>query len=93
MRESIAIVQSGNNEDLSRGCGREAGTLGRTPECADSVEPTGLCHWSCVCVCVCVGVEVITVGIYRVPSMWLGPLEHLLYSSPSFCKKETVFIL
>ena len=54
MRESIAIVQSGKNEGLSQGCGREAGTLGRRPECADSVEPTGLCHWSCVCVLVLV---------------------------------------
>ena len=54
MRESIAIVQSGKNEGLSQGCGGEAGTLGCRPECADSVEPTGLCHWLCVCVLVLV---------------------------------------
>lgn len=61
MRESAAVVQSGNNEGLSQGCGRDGGTLGGGPECGDKVEPTGLCH---VCVCVCVVVEVITAGIY-----------------------------
>ena len=54
MRESAAVVQSGNNEGLSQGCGRDGGTLGGGPECGDKVEPTGLRHWSCVCVCVCV---------------------------------------